>query len=983
MADSPPNDTFAPIIAFLTADVRRHLADELAARPGLSTGEKNIFIRSADRALLDNAARKLNRVLLLELHAAKLSGELTAGDEAAKFAQFVAKATQAEFPLALRQRYSELAPRLERALGQQGRGIVTLASRLAADRARLASFVGKPLGELCALDLGQGDVHDGGQTVACVVFANGTVMYKPRSLRVDAALESFLDNLLADVSPRIRVPAVLDRGTYGWTGYVEHLFCADDTELVTFYRNIGHWLAVMRLLGGTDIHHENLIACGPIPYVVDVESLFVTEEAMAPSGKGDAVDLAQALIRSSVLRTGLVPFRAPALGLDGVDISAIGALQGEQPTIRGPEIVNAGTSNARVGLVDVQIDEAKNHPCSHPDISRFWEDIVTGFQELTTRLVALHREGSLAGRVAAFKGSRIRRIRRPTQSYVEVMRMLWHPASLHDEPAAIARATDLLERNASVSPVAPADAASIAAEIDDMRHGDIPVFANVLEQPQIDDVFQAWLDMRPEMEELTIRGALVTAHLNVRLNDDKRSPYDLSARHPHADDLDRRRRAMAKETVEQMLRLSVRGRDGTMTWISPILGRSGWTMRTLQPNVYVGLSGIALALAGYAREVTLGRADQVEGVTAALDGVLRVLRTAEDTDEPEAIGGFIGLGSQVLTWLTLDGLCPEAGLLANATRQAFVMEGWDIANEQALDMLEGVSGAIVPLLQLADATGDARWLALAARAGHRLEATAIVDARGARWPASIFNEPIGGFAHGATGTGWALARLGLSPSGTEAERRRWLALAERAFDFEESLYDPEGRNWIDVRKPDSRDFANTWCHGSVGIGLAACDLYARTGQARHLGTLERAVRAAVKGGWGYSHTLCHGDLSTWELLMRARRIDPSLVPAEDMPGIAIILSSIEEHGIVGGLARDAFTPGLMSGIAGSIHQLNRMHPACDMPSPLLMECRVGDQVRVAARTGGSVLGIRTGRQPPIHAGLQTKSSAPCDSVSSE
>ncbi|MDY1549854.1 type 2 lanthipeptide synthetase LanM family protein [Luteibacter sahnii] len=944
MADSTPNDTFATIIAFLTVDVRRRLADALAAQPGLAPAETTVFIDSADRALLDNAARKLNRVLLLELHAAKLSGELTASDEPAKFAQFVAKATRPDFVLALRQRYPALAPRLERALAQQGQGIVTLASRLVADRDRLATFMGQSLGELRALDMGQGDVHDGGQTVARVTFAHGIVMYKPRSLRVDAALDTFLDGLLGDVSPRIRVPAVLDRGDYGWTRYVEHIFCADDTELVAFYRNIGHWLAVMRLLGGTDIHHENLIACGPVPYIVDVESLFVTEAPMAPTGKGDAVDLAQALIRSSVLRTGLVPFRAPVLGLDGVDISAIGALQGEQPTIRGPEIVNAGTSEARVGLVDVEVGEAKNHPCRQPDISRFWEDIIAGFQSLNARLDALHRDGTLAGRVAAFQGSRIRRIRRPTQSYVEVMRMLWHPASLHDEPAAIARATDLLKRNAAVSPVAPADAASIAGEIEDMRHGDIPVFANVLEPPQIDEVFQAWLDMRPEMEELTIRGALVTAHLNVRLNDDKRSPYDLTAHHPHADDLDRRRRAMAKATVEQLLRLSVRGRDGTMTWISPILGRGGWTMRTLQPNLYVGLSGIALALAGYAREMTLGRVDEVDGVSEALDGVLRVLRKAEDTDGAEAIGGFIGLGSQVLTWLTLDGLCPDAGMLAHAITQGARMERWDIENERMFDMLEGVSGAIVPLLHLADATGDDRWLAVAARAGRRLEATAILDARGARWPASIFSEPIGGFAHGATGTGWALARLGLSKAGTAADRQRWLALAERAFDFEESLYDDEGRNWIDVRKPDSRDFANTWCHGSVGIGLAACDLYARTGQARHLSVLQRAVSAAVKGGWGYSHTLCHGDLSTWELLMRARRIDPALVPSEDMPGIAIILSSIEEHGIVGGLARDAFTPGLMSGISGSIHQLNRMHPESDMASPLLMECGVGEGV---------------------------------------
>lgn len=945
MDEPQSRNTFASIIKFLTDTARQSLATEIAMQPGLSADEVQVVAQVAERALLDSAERKLNRVLLLELHAAKLSGQLPGSDEARKFEAFLNQAMTPEFVGKLKWRYPVLHPRLNRVLEQQSRAIVYLARRITSDRDQLSEFLGKPVGELRSLILGEGDVHEGGQTVARVEFVGGTLMYKPRSLRIDAALVRFLDKLLFDKPDRIKIPAVLDRGDYGWMQFVEHKYCADDKELAAFYQNIGHWLAVMRLLGGTDIHYENLIASGSVPFVVDVESLFVTDAIGPLSDRGEAVDLAEALIRSSVLRTGLVPFRAPVLGLSGVDISAIGALQGEQPKIRIPEIINHGTTEARVGLVSVDIDAAKNHPCTNPDISRFWEDIVYGFHELTEHLVKLQRDGKLAPMLVEFGGCRIRLIRRPTQSYFEIMRMLWHPASLHDEPAAIERARDLLVRNAAVSSVAPSEPAIILSEIEDMRYGDIPIFANILAQPQIDKVFQGWLGMRPELEELTIRGALVTAHLNTRLNDDKRSPYDLSAHHPHAGNIDQRRRSMAKETIEQLLQLSVRGRDGTVTWISPILGRSGWTMRTLQPNLYVGLSGIALALAGYDQEMKLGRADEVPGISSTLDGVLQVLRKAEDAEEPEAMGGFIGLGSQILTWLTLDGLKPNSGLLENAVKQAAVMEKWGIENERVFDILEGVSGAIVPLLQLTDATGDTRWLSLAARAGKCLESAAILDEKGARWPASIFSEPIGGFAHGSTGIGWALTRLGLSQAGSAVDRQHWLSLADRAFDFEESLYDTQAKNWIDVRKPLSRDFANTWCHGSVGIGLAACDLYSRTGQARHLSTLQRAVRAALKGGWGYSHTLCHGDLSSWELLMRASKIAPTLVPSSTLPGIAIILSSIEEHGIVGGLARDAFTPGLMSGISGSIHQLNRMHPDCLIPSPLLMECRIGEYER--------------------------------------
>lgn len=948
MGDAPSSDTFVVIIDFLTADARQSVFDRILSLPGLSADEGAILVQETGRALRDSAERKLNRVLLLELHAAKLSGQLTATDERGKFAQFLALATRDDFKDALRRRYPVLETRLGKTLGHQGNAIVSLAERLATDRPMLSVLLDAPAGALRAVRLGEGDVHEGGQTVAQVHFAGGKVMYKPRSLRVDAVLGAFLEDILGGGENPIRVPRVLDRGAYGWAAFAEHRYCVDRDELTTFYRNIGHWLAVMRLLGGTDIHHENLIASGPVPCVVDVESLFVPDPLMTPSSLGEAVDLAEAIIRASVLRTGLVPFRAPALGLSGVDISGIGALPGQQPKIRVPEIVEHGTTDAHVGLVSVDLGVAKNHPCENPDISPFWDDIVTGFRELTSRLRELHDQGALAPKLAAFRGCRIRRIERPTQIYVELMRMLWHPASLHNEQAAIERARDLLAQHAAVSKIASSAPAIIDGEISDMLYGDVPVFANELDQSQLDEIFQGWQTMRVELEELTIRGALVTLHLNTRLNDDKRSPYDLRARHLNARQMDRRRRVMAAQTVKGLLELSVRGSDGSVTWISPVLGRDGWRMRSLQANLYVGLCGIAMALAGYLQEMQQGRADEVDGVEEALTGVITVLRNTEDAHAADAMGGFIGLGSQILSWLTLHGMQPQSGFLAMAVKQGQAMEAWDIDNERVLDILEGVAGAIVPLLQLADATADSRWLALAARAGKRLEQAAIIDERGARWPASVFDEPLGGFAHGATGIGWALTRLGLSAAGSNADRQRWLALGDRAFDFEESLYDASAGNWIDVRKPESRDFANTWCHGSVGIGLAACDLYARTGAARHLSTLRRAVRAARQGGWGHSHTLCHGDLSNWELMLRASKLAPDLVPQDATPGAAVILSSIEEHGMVGGLARDAFNPGLMSGISGSIHQLNRMHPECAIPSPLLMECRLGEYIRSEA-----------------------------------
>ncbi|WP_044191282.1 lanthionine synthetase LanC family protein [Hyalangium minutum] len=192
-------------------------------------------------------------------------------------------------------------------------------------------------------------------------------------------------------------------------------------------------------------------------------------------------------------------------------------------------------------------------------------------------------------------------------------------------------------------------------------------------------------------------------------------------------------------------------------------------------------------------------------------------------------------------------------------------------------------------------------------------------------------------AHGATGIGWCLARLSLSAAGTAEDRQRWRELADAAFAFEESLYRPELGDWKDVRVGSSVDSVAAWCHGSTGIGLVAGDLHVRTKGEGYLDVLRRATAASTREGFGWSHTLCHGDLGTWALLDTARRIDPEGYRGPDRAWMdAELISSLEERGPVGGLAREAFSPGLMPGLTGVIHLLLRMHPEQRLASPLLL-----------------------------------------------
>ncbi len=227
---------------------------------------------------------------------------------------------------------------------------------------------------------------------------------------MDAVLGRTLPEVLCEVPAltRIRVPRVIPREGYGWSEFVSHRYCSGDAELASFYRGIGHWLGIMRLLGGTDLHAENVIACGPVPVVVDCETLFTPVHKAPASGFGIAPDRARELISMTVLRTGMLPSRGTALGWRGVDFSAAGSLAGEQPVVELPAIVAAGTDNARLGTKPTELAIGSSHPSPQPVLAEYWKHVLDGFAEATDALRSMDRAGTLAPLLGRFADCTVR-----------------------------------------------------------------------------------------------------------------------------------------------------------------------------------------------------------------------------------------------------------------------------------------------------------------------------------------------------------------------------------------------------------------------------------------------------------------------------------------------------------------------------------------------------------------------------------------------
>jgi lantibiotic modifying enzyme len=723
------------------------------------------------------------------------------------------------------------------------------------------------------------------------------------------------------------VPAVLPRGEYGWAAHVSHRYCQNPAELSAFYQGIGHWLAVMRLVGGTDLHAENLIACGPVPVVVDCETLFTPALPYSPTRFGEAYDRARELVAATVLRTGMLPVRGAALGWRGVDISAVGALPGQQPAGLVPVLADEGTDLARIGFEPGMPQAGGSHPSPQPALASYWDRIVSGFTEASGILHAMDDAGTLAPLLAR------------------------HPVSLHDPAQASARAVRVLAGMARYVPSAPEGPLVIKAELADLRDGDIPFFATtpghgqlsgpggttwLPEQDLVADALDRWRRADENLERHVIQGTLVSAYLNDGWLPRQRT---LPAGRRRLTGLDRRRRTLASALIGQLADAAFRGQDGTVTWIAPVFHPTGWALQPLNLNTYGGLHGIAILLAAYQRETAAGRADEVDEAQALLKATLHTIRITEDEasrlaasgmkSRPPAPGGYSGLGSQVWSWLTLDrwGAAGSDGV-ARACALASQLPA-SIAADQTFDVLSGMAGAVVPLLLLAAVTADDRWLAEAAGIGDRLIGAAIRKAGTCRWSSPLWPDGIGGFAHGVTGIGWALARLALATG-----EPRFADTANAAFAYEETLYDESGGGWLDLRGEGRITAA--WCHGSVGIGLAAADL-ARRGWDVSCGLLERAAEVTCRHELCWNHSLCHGDLGNWELLDVALASGRAPAGTDRRLLDARIIGSIERNGPVSGLLRDTFTPGLLHGLGGVGYQLLRMHPDCDLTSVLTLE----------------------------------------------
>lgn len=914
--------------------------------------------------LAEQLIGNLYRTMILELHVARLGGCLDGADAAGRFTSFIQQMRDPERAWLFLQEYPVLARRLVTAIDQRVRFVLELVERLCCDHAALTqTFAVADIGHLSQVVTGAGDTHDDGRSVAVLHFSSGfRLVYKPRSLAVEQAFQDLLQQLNQwGAAPSLRTLKILQRADYGWVECVAAGACADQAGAARFFQRQGSLLAVLYALQATDFHHENLIAAGEHPVLIDLESLFHPHLGMPADGGGSQWRAMQAM-NYSVLRIGLLPSRLFGQpGGPGIDVSGLAGEDGQLSPFAMPMVDGGVHDDFRVVHRQVALPGADNRAHLDGKVLNgldYADDLCAGFtamyQLLQRRQAALTAEDGL---LQAFADVSIRVILRPTRIYGLFLRDALHPDHLRDGLDRD-RFFDRLWANIDENP----DMARIIPhERHDLLRGDVPMFTA---KPNDRALWRADSVAIPDfLDEMPLarvcRGLAGFNHddLNRQIWFIKASLATLQHHHDHV-----HRRgyllpeapaavapsdliAAAVAVADHLREIAVAG-EKDCTWIGVTMARfNEWTLNPLGPDLYDGLPGLILFLA-YLAEVD-GAARHRAFAERALVS-LEAYRAGEDL-LLTTVGAFSGLGGMVYLYTHLGVLWRRHDYLERAVAYAARITQL-VDRDTHYDLISGAAGALVALLGLYRVDPNDDVLAAAVACGDHLRRRATVVADGVAWQVdSMGPRPLTGFSHGTAGIAYALSALA-----DQTGDGRYHETAQAAFAYERAFFDQHAGNWPDLRDaallgqaglPETH-FETAWCHGAPGIGLSRVLAGAFQGDPRARTEVEMAVTTTLRSGFGQNHSLCHGDLGNLDILQQiAQATADRALLAEVQRLAAAVVADIRDQGYRCGLPLAVTSPGLMTGLAGIGYGLLRLAAPDAVPSILAL----AGPVRVGAK----------------------------------
>jgi type 2 lantibiotic biosynthesis protein LanM len=801
-----------------------------------------------------------------------------------------------------------------------------LVRRLARDANEIGvELFGEPIVAFSSVSLGKSDVHAGGCTVAMVdirlTSGQGSFVYKPRCLRSEHAMQGLLRRLCDDGVIGLPLHHVVVKDGYGYEERIpaNRNVVASREDASRVYEEVGAFLAMFYVLGGTDLHYENVMVADGHVFICDCETALGTILPGEASAMGTVLD--------SVYRTGLLDWPLPATADVVLKLSGFSGGEAYEIPFALPRLQGGPVLKVRYETGILVDQSAPNRIYLDGQVVEprdFEEAILRGFGAVYDWF----RDTASSTRCISslFADTEARLVARSTQVYSQLLIGARHPRCL-TQPLEV----DVVFGRLGEAPHRwDGQGLAAAAELRSLWQLDVPVFAAAADGVALlhDRVASVGVDL----DRTPVRTALDRiAELSVE--DHRRQVGYISASLSLGE-------VRSPAFVTTALEYAHLAGDELCRLLEDPSRPVRWTNQAggpetddIQGSLYYGSAGVALFLA----------------YLDAVDPQPRVRRAAEVALEHSVscasagMGAFDGLAGQIYVLVHLHELWGAPELLARAIEKTRELEAL-VDTDRAFDILGGSAGAIAVMLCLAGVADEG--LDVAHRCARHLLRHAEPVETGLSWAPKRRDEAVAnltGMAHGAGGIGWALIALGAA---TDSEE--YVDAGRHAFAYERLHFDEDRRDWYDLRTSivemmgGRRHFANAWCNGAAGIGLTRLASWVALGESDEalLDETYLALSATLRGFTTLGNdTLCHGRSGNAELLLRFAR-------ARDEPAFQLEANMHAQAS----WRRLATTPkwpreedghqplsGLMLGIAGvGLHYLRLAHPD-RIPSPLLLD----------------------------------------------
>lgn len=316
------------------------------------------------------------------------------------------------------------------------------------------------------LSFSLGDTHAGGKTVVKFTSGRKNYYYKPRNLEIE--------NVFYDVLDIFNIPHIDNNENKYYEAYsiiaeVKYLPVNDDNEIKDFYYTLGQLQFILYLLGGSDIHYENLIACGKLPVIIDLETLFQInydhikcENTAVKERLKNQLDLLQNI--------GILDLYLPGEG-EGMNVSALFGKESKK-VVQKEIFKNVNTMDLMVESAYLDNTNRQNIPFlkdGQPiEVANYLDYFISGFVDITA--IILSKKSELVSYLRKLPDNLlVRNVLRPTFAYVDFLFYSTHPIY----STSLIRYHKLLE---NLFGIEFSNKSINLSEIHDITHDDVPIF---------------------------------------------------------------------------------------------------------------------------------------------------------------------------------------------------------------------------------------------------------------------------------------------------------------------------------------------------------------------------------------------------------------------------------------------------------------------------------------------------------------------------